>query len=856
MNNKNLENEFDINFYITMNNDLAVRFGYNFSKIKQHFFSIGFKENRLYSKSHSNLFYYHDWIKYMNKNKDILSKQINNDILAFKHYLYHGMKEKREIYKKEYLKYESVTIPCESNLEIIDIAFFKKVNTQFSGLNDSEIIKFICENKNECLYTINHRYLYENYDWNQYLIDYPDLKINKIFSKIDALLHYTLFGSKEGRNIKSLKNKSETNKNFDSNTENENQEENQEENIVNNNCINILDKIENPELYDENLIELFKNNILENSNNLDIDKYDIKDITEMNKMYEILSLDFDYIYYYKLNNKKYKLENNEESCIIHFLHDGLNNYLPYSKNHYLLYINYNWNEYAEKYSLTKNDDFNSFCHYIQNNYYFNNKTNLPSIKYSINDFINEFYNKIYYNKTKFLISYRNFLQIEDENKIYPNLFNYFLYQVINWESFKSENNLKNTTIELMNILIKSDFDLKKYKIDFNTITTLNIPDKQKLLDLSQFKHFYNKIINYIKHNKNIYNIIAINNEFNKLFNKDLFDIPSKFIFKNYNPYVNKKNKNLSFNIIISYIHKYEPLYNMLLSILYQNFNNYKIIILNKCNDSELENKINDLKKAQNILNEIVIINNNNINDTNLKNNINIFDINLLIDTNYYFSNNNIFEFLNELYEKNNYCFEKVLIEKKTHNNKQINSLLIINSNILLNNLFLLHNYFEYEFDINYITNINNLLLINNKHFIDHKFYNSDIKINDLIIFTYPIFIIYENKENVKYIKDINYYILFHSSNNKEFNNFIKYLNDNNIYDYINIIFIDKVVNNFDLININPIKVDSYNIINIYTKSKRRSVKKNYKNLPKINTYEALVCNYFTRNNYLKNDSKS
>jgi len=850
MNNKKLENDFDINFYITMNNDVATRFNFDFDKIKQHFFSVGHKENRLYSKMHSNLFYYHDWIKYMNNNKDILSKKINNDILAFKHYLVHGIKEKRKIYKKEYLKYEVVTVPTENNLEIIDLPFFRKINSQFSGLNDSEIIKFICENKNECLYTINHRYLYENYDWTQYLIDYPDLKINKIFSKVDALLHYILYGSKEGRNIKLLKNKSENNKNNSNNTNKEN------EHTVNNNCVNILDKIENPELYDENLIELFKNNILENSNHLDIIKYDIKDVKEMNKMYEIISLDFDYTYYYKLNNKNYKIENNEESCIKHFLHNGLNNYLPYSKNHYLLYINYNWDEYSEKYLLTKNNNFNSFCHYIQHNYYFNKNTSLPSIKYPIDNFINEFYNKLYNNKTNFLISYRNFLQIENENKIYPNLFNYFLYQVINWELFKKENNLKDNIVDLMNILIKSDFDLKKYKIDFNNITTLHIPDKEQLLDLDQFKHFYHKIISYIKNNKNIYNIVAINNEFNKLFNKNLFDIPSNFLFKNYKPYVNQKNKNLSFNIIISYIHKYESLYNVLLSVFYQNFNNYKIIILNKCNDSDLENKINNLKKSLNILNDIVIIQNNNINEANLKSFIKIFDINLLIDTNYYFSNNNIFEFLNEFYEKKNYCFEKILIEKKTHNNNQINSLVIINSNILLNNSFLLYNYFEYEFDINYITNLNHLILINEKNFIDHKFYNSDIIVNDLIIFTYPIFILYENKENIKYIKDIHYYTLFNYSNETEFNNFIKYVNDNNIFDYVNIIFIDKVLNDFDLINMNPIKIDSYNIINIFTKSKRRSVKKNYKNLPKINTYEALICNYFTRNNYLKNDVKS
>lgn len=849
MDYKKIEKEFDINFYIALNNDVAVRFNYDYQQIKKHFFSVGFKENRLYSKTHSNLFYYHDWTKYMSNNKDLLSKKINNDILAFRHYLDHGIKEKREIYKKDYLKYEIVTVPNETNLEIIDLNFFKKLNPQFSGLGDSESIKFIQENKEKCLYTMNHRYLYEKYDWNQYLLDYPDLKINKIFNKVDALHHYILFGSKEGRNIKSISNEKQDIK------KNKFKEDVIEKEITNT-CINILDKIENPDLYNENLIETFKNNILENSNNLDIKKYDIKDIKEINKAYEILALDFNYIYYYNLNYANNKLQKNEQLCIEHFLNIGINNYLPYSKNHYLLYINYNWNEYANKHILSKNNDFNSFCHYIQNNYYFNKNISLPSIKYPINSFINEFYNELYKKNTDFLISYRNFLQIENKNKIFPNLFNYFLYQFINWKSFKKDNNLDNNIIELMNLLIDSDFDLKKYKIDLNHITNMKIPIKDNLVELSEFKYFYNKIINNIKNNKNISNIISINNEYNKLFGKNLFDIPKNFEFKNYNPFINTKNKNLSFNIIISYINKYDSLYNLLLTILYQNFSNYKIIILNKCNDSELENNVKNFKKSLNISNEILIINNNNINESNLKNIIKIFDINILIDTNYYFSNNNILEYLNTSYEKNNFYFEKYIIEKKIFNKNNLNSLVILNSNFLLNNLFLLHNYFEYNFDNSNVKIENNLIILNNNNVVEHKFFNTDIVINDYIIGTYPVFILYENKENTKYIKDINYYNLIESSNNKQFNNFIKYLNDNVIYNFIIIIFLDKISSNFDLINLNPLKIDNYNIVNIFTKSKRRSIKKNYKNLPKIDTYEAFICNNFVRNNYLNNDTKS
>ena len=95
------ENEFDLNFYMAMNNDVAIRFNFDYEKIKEHFFKIGYKEQRLYSKIESTLFYFNDWIKYLNINKDIVKQKINNEILAFKHYLEHGQNEKRDIkYKR------------------------------------------------------------------------------------------------------------------------------------------------------------------------------------------------------------------------------------------------------------------------------------------------------------------------------------------------------------------------------------------------------------------------------------------------------------------------------------------------------------------------------------------------------------------------------------------------------------------------------------------------------------------------------------------------------------------------------------------------------------------------------------
>ena len=465
---KKLENELDLNFYMSMNNDVAIRFNFDYELIKDHFFKFGYSEKRLYSKIESNLFYFNDWIKYLNSNKDIVKNNVNNEFLAFKHYLEHGQKEKRKIFPKKIIKYETFNLPIDSKYEIIDIEFTKKMNEDLQNMTENEIIYYIddsIKNNKFLLFSLNHRNLYENFDWNQYLIDYPDLKINNIFTKKDAIYHYIKFGSVEGRNLKSMNfikkfidnsiknNEKDNDENNEKDIDQDNENENDENNIkTTNTSINFLNQINEN---DENLFENFKNNILDNSNNLDFEKYNINNHNQIDKIYECLCLDFDYKYYYKLNSEYHELKNNEDSCMEHFMKYAAQYFLPYSKNHYLLWLNYRWDIYAEQ-NLSKNNYYLAFLDYIKNKYYLNKNVDLPEIKYNLNYFINNFYCIAYEQKSENIcISYKNFLKNENKEKIFPNLFNYFLYSIIDWKLFVIDNKLESMKIfELINLLKK------------------------------------------------------------------------------------------------------------------------------------------------------------------------------------------------------------------------------------------------------------------------------------------------------------------------------------------------------------------------------------------------------------------
>ena len=904
---KKLENEFDLNFYISMNNDVAIKFNYDYDLIKDHFFKSGYQEKRLYSKIESNLFYFHDWIKYLNMNKDIVKQKVNNEVLAFKHYLEHGIHEKRNIYPKNIIKYESINIPMENKYEIIDIDFAKEMNEKFINLENNEIIHYIDSHfKNEfLLYSLNHKNLFLNYDWNQYLQEYPDLKVNKIFDTFSAIEHYIHFGSKEGRIIKPNNNllntyftHHENNKTVINNVDVDN---NESKKIINkNNCIYFNDKLE--EEY-KNLFVDFKNNILNNCNELIYEKYLIKNKEDINKIYECLCLDFDYKYYYLLNSTKYELCNNELDCLKHFFHKGIQLALPYSKNHYLLWINYDWNDYVIKHKLT-NDSFEAFLDYIKNKFYLHKNLNLPNVKYPIEEFVNEFYCYIYdsesnleLKKNDILVNYNNFLK-KDINKIFPNIFNYFLSIIINWKTFASLNNVNGELkmYELIHLFKNNGYDFVKYKVEFNSLINLNIPDKNTLIHLEEFNEFYYKIIQYTKNNKSIFNLSQINKQFNKLFNKNLFDIPKHFDFINVHPYANADAKSgtnindldLHFNFIINYINNYDELYLLLTTIFYQNYNQYKIFILNKCDDPFLEENIHKIKEKLNINNEMIIITNSELNDNlliynknknqqlnvddinidkelyksnilKLKNNFKNYDINIFIDTNHYLKNNNILENICKLYNKDTFIFEKILIQTNNIDNKLKNVFMIINTNSLLNNLFLLVNYHNFVFPEKNIKLLNNYCVLNNHNYIDSGFYNVDFKLNTDFIYQLPIFILYENEENLKFMNEISNYNIIQIKNLEEFNNFIEYINLNNIYNNIILILIDKINSNFTKINFNYDlnSINNYNLINIFNNfdNKKKNIKKGSKSVFKIFNYEAMIINHEFRINYLLSNDK-
>ena len=161
----------------------------------------------------------------------------------------------------------------------------------------------------------------------------------------------------------------------------------------------------------------------------------------------------------------------------------------------------------------------------------------------------------------------------------------------------------------------------------------------------------------------------------------------------------------------------------------------------------------------------------------------------MIDTNHYLSNNNILENLNNNYD--NYLFEKILIEKNNIDKDFKYSFLLLNTNILLNNLYLLYNN-NYDFDNKFIHILKNNLILNDFNFVDNNFYNLDFEINDSFINKLPIFILYENKDNLTYIKNIINYNVIEIIDNEYFTNFINYINDNNIYNNIIIINIDRI----------------------------------------------------------------
>ena len=70
--------------------------------------------------------------------------------------------------------------------------------------------------------------------------------------------------------------------------------------------------------------------------------------------------------------------------------------------------------------------------------------------------------------------------------------NYFLSIIINWKTFSSLNNVNGELkmYELIHLFKNNGYDFVKYKVEFNSLINLNIPDKNTLIHLEEFNEFY------------------------------------------------------------------------------------------------------------------------------------------------------------------------------------------------------------------------------------------------------------------------------------------------------------------------------------------------------------------------------
>ena len=864
-----LKNELDLDFYISMNEDIAQKFEFNYEKIKLHFEQTGKNENRYFSKFQSLLYSQNNWIKYLNKNNDLVKSNINNEKLAFKHYLEHGIKEKRELYPLGIIEKKDISNELK-NIEINllkktpSLTFIKEYYPLMKDKSKSELVKYVNKNLNNkgFAYSLYHEDLYKNYNWEDYLTHNSDLRNAGINIKNDAFIHYISSGEEEGRVLKKIITESDSKDNtqekkpqkIDENINNENinnennskkieikDEEKNEENNQNESLILDIDDTSlihiHPILSKNNnkdeLFQMVKDNINLNDTFIEINKYKHEYINYIHFLYL-----FDEKYYYLMNSEKYKIENNKESCLNHFLNVGMNNFLPFQKEHYLILINSCWQTYKKQNYLNETfSNHDAFLHFIKNKIYLNKSIPYPKNKYKQELFINSFYNLLYdVIEDNASINYYHFLNNENENKLFPSSFYYYIFEFIDWVSFKKKNKIELSNIECFKLFIQHLNNFSKFKLDFKLNQEMNIPNKKELVESKEFKDFYYKIIQYIHQNKSI---IELHKYYSIIFNQSIIQFPQHFQFKKSNIEVDKK---YHFNFIIHYINYYDSLVNVLLTLIYQNYRHFKIIILNKNDDKCLKEKIEHFKNTFQFQ-FIDIIEFNDYNNIQFEKYIDVFDFNIFLDTNYYLTNNFILNQLIDHFNSNQHNLKKITVEKVETNQNKFNGLLMLNSFLLYNNPHLIHNYLYVEKDV---VQLNGLLHNNNIEYLSHDFYNYDEQINSIYNIKEPIFIFYSDDEQKKMIQLDSYYYLIKINHSNVVSEFYQTFIEKNIFDYGIFIHLDKI-NNFKSINFDLIEefYDKYKLLSLIKDKKNKKIKNitnKSKIIPNLDDYNAFIIN--------------
>lgn len=801
----NPHEELDLDFYIFMNNDLANHLLYDYEKIKNHFYSKGIQEKRLFSKFHSILFHNHNWTKYISQNKDLLSAKINDEKTAFAHYVEHGIKEKREIYpvevKNEDISKDMKFIELELMKKTPAMDFIKDIYPDMKNKSKNDIIQFVNKNSNkkDFIYTLYHEDLHNNYDWDKYLTNNGDLRSNKITTKMDAFRHYVSFGEKEGRVLKKIVSMEEKINNGEISEEivdDMNEEIKVElEEIYEDTSNQIIHQME--DLSKEELFALVQKNVV-----VDIDVIQDPSIQKYKGYHVHLS------HLYKLDPADYQSMNklDTDNLIQHFLLNGMKNYLPYNKEHKLTLLNSCWVSYKKENKLDSSlSDKEAFHHYMKYGVYQQKNICYPKIKYKQELFVNSLYNLIHATlEDNLLNNFHAFLKNEDENKIFPDVFYQFIYELIDWNLFNTNNQLHKSPTDCFLLFIQHLNNFHHFNVHFNADCKM----KPEVYDHPLCKPFYDQVIDYIHTKKSI---LEKTKYISILFHHDIVKLPTKYVIKSFEKSIKNQNK---FNIIINYFNQFTNLQTLLLSIIYQTNENYQIIILNKNDDKQLKSKIQTFQKKFHIENIILI---DFIFIEQYTEHLHLFDINIVTDTNIYFSNNCI---LNQIENA-----KHVMVENRLMKEKKINSLMIVDSLTLFNQPSLIHSYSYIEKDVYQIQN-----MTCQNDFCDPDFYNYDLHIDTEFQRYYPIYIFYTAEEQLNNIQIPYYYQKIKLTQSESLNDYLKeWILKNTFESSIFINLNEEPTIQWDL----PNNIDEYDIYSLHSDQhvlKTESIPFDFKNL--------------------------
>jgi len=619
----------------------------------------------------------HDWNMYLNTHRDLEQYKINNVEKAYLHYMNHGKKENREIFSldipssnetivvlnttKENNIKEVCNIQEEYNFqEEHNIHLESKIN-QESSLEKQ--IPMIMENKSETLYHQNDdKDFFDQHDWNRYLIDNNDLFKEGIQTELDAYYHYLTYGQFEKR-ILHKKKKIVLIADNDNKIKIKNQKKITAPNYIDNNT-------QTKELSNDELMK-----------------------------------QFNYNYYSKMNND---VDNHQNKFYMtyHFLNFCKEEDRPYTREDYLLYLNYDWEKYYNQIesSKKKNRGFRHFAKEVKNNTIKNLEKYL---KFKKEDICLDFF-KIYFQinwEISLEEAFLYYLNIEEEEKILLNYDNYLIYLLIDWTYFQNNNSVPSTNY--VDYFFKHYQKNQQFYLKFHFLHVKKYIKKEIYVnnhlhyfkELTNFQQFLNSQILFQDHTF-LQNIVDINNVFTKITQSiNLVQIPEYFKLQESTKIINKNIFYYVFTIEITKIDN--SLKQLLLTLLYQNYKSWKILFLIKDeNKSQLENWLLSFQLKERISYFIIKKDNSFIMDEMIKY-YSLHEIMIYIPSSYQLRSSIFLDNLSSQLLESQY---KVVIYEAHQNNNIQSYFIACNGNILkqiMSSSYLKQNKYTYE-EFNYI----------------------------------------------------------------------------------------------------------------------------------------------------------